>query len=158
MTEHKRLTKFFAASAFFFAWVTVQGALQAQQPIHEFLELGPADIIVAAHVHIGTLGWLGMGMMGVLYLLTPKVSGKTLSWPGLVPVIFWTDFAAVTLNGLLMIAAGWSGGRAVQAGLSGEAVNAAIGPYMMLVGIISLVCALVALAFSVQIIHSIFKT
>ncbi|RME69862.1 MAG: hypothetical protein D6784_17675 [Chloroflexi bacterium] len=157
MDTQKSITKFFAASAFFFIWVTLQGAIQAQQPVHQFLELGPAGIIVGAHVHIGTLGWIGMGMMGLFYYLVPKVSGKELSWPGLVNGIFWVDFIVVVLNGVLMIAAGVAGGRAVQAGLSGEAVNAAIGPYMMFIGIVSLLCGLVSLLYAVQIIHTLVK-
>jgi len=43
---NKSLTKFFTASAFFFVWVTVQGALQAQEPVHEFIEQSPAGIKV----------------------------------------------------------------------------------------------------------------
>ncbi len=157
METQNNTLKFFAASAFFFIWVTLQGAIQAQQPVHQFLELGPASIIVGAHVHIGTLGWLGMGMMGLFYYLVPKISGKALSWPGLVNGIFWVDFVTVVLNAVLMISAGIAGGHAVQAGMNEAGINAAIGPYMMGIGIVSLVCALVSLTYAVQIIHTIVK-
>ncbi|HEX7567878.1 MAG TPA: hypothetical protein VF355_04870 [Anaerolineaceae bacterium] len=39
MNDNIRLTKFFVASALFFIWVTVQGALQAQQAVHDFFLL-----------------------------------------------------------------------------------------------------------------------
>ena len=47
MNDNKRLTKFFVASALFFIWVTVQGALQAQQAVHDFIALAPAAIPAA---------------------------------------------------------------------------------------------------------------
>jgi len=157
MNDNKSLTKFFVASALFFIWVTVQGAIQAQQPVHEFLQLGPAGIIGGAHVHIGTLGWISMTLMGVLYYLVPLVSGKPLSWPRLVNWVFWIEVITIPLNAVLMIAAGISGGRAFQAGVRGEALNAVTGPYMMLIGIVSIVCGLVAILFAVQIIHTATK-
>lgn len=157
MNDNKPLAKFFVASALFFIWVTGQGALQAQQPVHEFLELGPAGIIVGAHVHIGTLGWISLSLMGVLYYLVPPVSGKTLSWPRLVNWVFWIEAIAIPLMAVLMIAAGISGGRAFQAGVTGEALDAVVGPYMMLIGLVSIVCGLVAVLFAVQIIHTATK-
>lgn len=155
--DNKQLSKFFVAAALFFIWVTVQGALQAQEPIHEFLELGPAAIIVGAHVHIGTLGWISLSLMGALYYLVPLVSGNSVSWPRLVNWVFWLESITTALLGVLMIGAGVSGGKAFQAGVTGEALNAVVGPYMMGVGIVSMVCGLVAVAFSVQIIHTAVK-
>lgn len=157
MNDNKRLSKFFVAAALFFIWVTVQGALQAQQSVHEFLALAPAAIIVGAHVHIGTLGWISMSLEGMLYYLVPLVSGKPLSWPRLVNWVFWLETITIPLMAVLMIGAGISGGRAFQAGITGDALNAVIGPYMMLIGIVSIVCGLVAILFAVQIIHTATK-
>lgn len=157
MNDNKPLTKFFVAAALFFIWVTVQGALQAQQPIHDFLQLGPAAIIIGAHTHIGTLGWVSMSLMGALYYLVPLVSGKPLSWPRLVKWVFWIEAILLPLNAAAMIAAGISGGNAFQAGVTGDALNAVLGPYMILVGLLSIVCGLVAILFSVQIIHTATK-
>jgi cytochrome c oxidase cbb3-type subunit 1 len=157
MNSNKPLTKFFVASAVFFIWVVVQGALQAQQPVHEFLLLGPAEIIIGAHAHIGLLGWVSMSLMGVLYYLVPLVSGNPLSWPRLVDWVFWLEAVTVAVTGLLMIGAGISGGIAFKGGVQGDALNAVLGPYMMLVGITSIVCGLVAFLFAVQIIHTATK-
>ncbi len=157
MNDNKRLTKFFVASALFFIWVTVQGALQAQQAVHEFLTLAPAAIIIGAHVHIGTLGWISMSLEGLLYYMVPLVSGKRLSWPRLVNWVFWLEAITIPVMAVLMIGAGISGGKAFQAGMTGDALNAVLGPYMMLVGIVSIVCGLVAILFSVQIIHTATK-
>lgn len=156
--NNRSLTKFFVASALFFIWVTVQGAIQAQQPVHEFLELGPAGIIVGAHVHIGTLGWISMTLMGALYYLTPLVSEKPLSWPRLVNWVFWLEVITIPLMAVLMIAAGISGGTAFQSGVTGGALGAVVGPYMMLIGVVSIVCGLVAILFAVQIVHTATKS
>ena len=84
MSDNKAFTKFFVASALFFVWVTVQGAIQAQKPVHEFVDQGPGSLIVGAHVHVGTLGWVSLALMGALYYFVPLVSGKPLSAPRLV--------------------------------------------------------------------------
>jgi cytochrome c oxidase cbb3-type subunit 1 len=99
MNNHKPLAKFFVAAALFFIWVTVQGAIQAQQPAHEFLEQGPAGIVVGAHTHIGLLGWVSVTLMGVLYYLVPLVSGNPLSWPRRVNRVFWIETITIALRG-----------------------------------------------------------
>jgi len=157
MSNNKSLTKFFVAAAVFFIWVTVQGAIQAQRPVHEFLEQGPAGIIVGAHTHIGLLGWVSLTLMGALYYLVPLVSGKSLSWPGMVNWVFWIETITIAVNGVLMILAGISGGRAFQAGVMGPELDAVLGPYMTPISLFSILCGLVAIAFAVQIIHTAVK-
>ena len=154
MTNNKSLTKFFVASALFFIWVCVQGAIQAQRPVHEFLEQGPAGIIVGAHTHIGLLGWVSLTLMGTLYYLVPLVSGKSLSWPGMVNWVFWIETITIAVNGVLMIGAGISGGNAFQAGVMGPELDAVLGPYMIPISLFSILCGLVAIAFAIQIIHT----
>jgi cytochrome c oxidase cbb3-type subunit 1 len=151
------VTKFFLASALFFVWVTVQGAIQAQEKVHEFLELPTGSIIVGAHVHIGTLGWIGLTIMGLLYYLVPKLVDKPLSWPKLVNWIFWIDVIVIPLNAILMIMAGYSGVNAYLSGVGPEELEAVIGPYMMGIGILSLICGLVSVLFAIQILHTAFK-
>lgn len=157
MNDNKHLTKFFVAAAVFFIWVTVQGAIQAQGPVHEFLEQGPAGIIVGAHAHVGLLGWVSLALMGVLYYLVPLVSGKSLSWPRLVNWIFWLEAIFITLMNVVMIGAGISGGRAFQAGIKGEELEAVLIPFMIPVSLFSIICGLVAILFAVQIIHTAAK-
>ena len=156
ISNNKSLTKFFVAAALFFIWVTVQGALQAQQPVHEFLEQGPAGIIVGAHTYIGLLGWVSLTLMGVLYYLVPLVSGNPLSWPRLVNWVFWIETITIALNAVLMIGAGISGGTAFQAGRVAE-LDTILAPFMIPISLFSIVCGLTAIAFAVQIIHTAAK-
>jgi len=156
MNDSKSLVKFFVAAAAFFIWVTVQGAIQAQAPVHAFLEQGPASIIVGAHTHIGVLGWVSMALMGTLYYLVPLVSGNALSWPRMVNWVFWIEAISIPLNGVLMIAAGIAGGNAFQAGRMAE-LDAILTPYMIPIALLSILWGLVAVAFAVQIIHTATK-
>jgi cytochrome c oxidase cbb3-type subunit I len=139
LNHNKTLTKFFVVAALFFIWVTVQGAVQAQKPIHDFITIDAANIIVGAHVHIGTLGWISMSLMGALYYLVPLVPGKSLSWPRLVTWIFWIETVIIPVIAALMIAAGIRGGRASNAGVTGDALDAVLKPFMLSVGILSIV-------------------
>ena len=157
MNNSKHLVKFFVASVLFLIWNVVQGALQAQGPIHEFLEQGPANIIVGAHVHVGTLGWVTLSLAGILYYLVPLLSGKPLSWPRVANWIFWIFIVAFPINSLLMILAGIAGGNAFIAGKTGPEIGAILGPYMMPVGILSIICGIIWLIFAIQIIHTAAK-
>ena len=155
--NNKVLTKFFVASALFFIWVTVQGAIQAQKTVHEFVDEGPGGIIVGAHVHVGTLGWISLALMGALYYLVPLVSGKSLSWPRLVNWVFWVLTVTTVLMAVLMIGAGITGGQAFQAAKTAAQIDAVIAPYMIVLSLVSIVGGLVAIAFSVQILHTALK-
>jgi cytochrome c oxidase cbb3-type subunit 1 len=155
--NNKSLTKFFVASVLFLIWNVAQGALQAQGPIHEFLEQGPAGIIVGAHVHVGTLGWVTLALAGALYYLVPQVSGKSLSWPKVVNWVFWIFIISFPIQSLLMILAGIFGGNAFIAGKSGAEIGTILEPFLIGVGILSIICGIIFLIFSIQIIHTATK-
>jgi cytochrome c oxidase cbb3-type subunit I len=157
MTDNKSLTKFFVASALFFIWVTVQGALQAQKPIHDFIAEGPAQIIPGAHAHVGLLGWVSIAMYGLLYYMVPLVSGKPLSWPKLVNWVFWLETVTVALMAGLMIWDGVVAGMAFKAGASAANLDAVQTPFMIAVSLVSIICGVVAFVFAVQILHTALK-
>ncbi|MBM2831059.1 MAG: cytochrome-c oxidase [Dehalococcoidia bacterium] len=150
--ENRRLVKFLVAAAIFFAWATIQGALQAQQPIYNFLQ-GPARIIIGAHVHVGTLGWISLTLWTVIYYLLPML-GKPIAWPKLINWNFWIFTVAVTITAITMITVGIRAGNAFAAGAGGPQLEALMGPYMMVVGILSIICGLVSLLFTIQILVS----
>lgn len=155
--DNNRLVKFFVAAALFFMWVTVQGAIQSQEPVHEFIDEGPGGMIVGAHVHIGTLGWISLTLMGALYYLVPQLSGRSLSWPRLVNWVFWIETVTIAATAVLMIAAGIRGGRAYGDGLRDADLDAVVAPFMIPVSLLSIVCGLVAILFAVQIINTATK-
>ncbi|MBI4333931.1 MAG: cbb3-type cytochrome c oxidase subunit I [Chloroflexi bacterium] len=151
------LTKFVVASVMFFGWAVIQGATQAQKPVHDFL-VGPARIIVGAHTHIALLGWVSLTLVAAVYYLLPLFSGKPIAWPRLTSLIFWVWVIATALNGLFMITIGIRAGNAFAAGVKGPQLEALMGPYMMVIGMISIIQALVILLFVVQVIVSARRT
>ena len=96
-------------------------------------------------------------MMGVLYYLVPRVSGNSISWPGLINVVFWVEVIGQALFGALMIGAGIAGGNAFLAGRAAE-LEAILAPFMIPITLLGIVCGVIAVVFSIQIIHSATKS
>lgn len=151
--ENRRLVKFLVAAVIFFAWAIIQGALQAQKPIHDFITLGPATIIIGAHVHIGLLGWVALALWGNIYYLLPLL-GKPISWPKLIDWIFWIFVITLAINSIIMITVGIRAGNAFNTGIKGPQLDTLMQPYMMTIGMLSIICAIVGLLFVIQILVS----
>lgn len=151
--ENRRLVKFIVAAVIFFAWGIIQGALQSQKPIHDFISLGPASIIIGAHVHVGTLGWVGLVLWANIYYFLPLL-GKPIVWPRLINWIFWIFVIALAITAILMDTVGIRAGNAFNAGMKGPQLDALMAPYMMAIGMLSIICALVGLLFIIQILVS----
>ena len=155
--DKSSLTKFYVAAVLFFGWSTVQGAIQSQKPVQDFLDKGDARMMVGGHVHIGLLGWVSLALIGTLYYLVPLLSEKPLSWPGLVKWVFWIETVAITAIGALLLAAGIKSGMAYDDGLRGTALDDAITPLMIPLSIFSIICGITALLFVAQILHTATK-
>lgn len=152
---NQRLVKFIIAAVLYFAWGVIQGALQAQQVIQEFISQGPAGIIVGAHVHVNLLGWVSLMVMALIYYLVPILTNKPIAAPRLINWIFWVFVVAFTIQAVLMLTVGIRAGNAFIAGIVGPQLEALMAPYMMPIGILSIICAIVFLTFVVQILVSV---
>ena len=153
-----QLPKFLVAAVLFFAWGTVQGALQAQQPVHDFLQQGPAAIIVGAHTHIGTLGWVSLPLFAVIYYLAPILSGKPIAWQGFIDWLFWLWVIALAVMAALMIMVGVLAGSAFAVGVRGPGLDALMAPYMIAIALLGILLAVLALLFVVQVLVSLNRT
>ena len=154
---NQRLVKFIVAAVLFFAWTTIQGALQAQGPIHAFIDQGPAAIIVGAHTHLGLMGWVSLLLASLVYYLVPVLSNKSLAAPRLIDWIFWIWVITVAVMNGLMIIVGIVAGNAFIAGTVGPQLAAIMTPYMIPIGILSIISGIVALMFVVQILVSVTR-
>lgn len=152
---NKRLVKFIVAAVLYFAWGIIQGALQAQGPISEFIRQGPAGIIVGAHVHVNLLGWVSLMVVALVYYLVPILTSKPIAAPRLIDWIFWVFVVVFTILAILMITVGIRAGNAFSAGVVGPQLEALMAPYMITIGILSIICALVFVTFVVQILVTI---
>ena len=156
-THDRRLIKYIVAAVLYFVWVTVQGAIQAQGPVHEFVSQGPAAVIVGAHVHVGTLGWISLTLVALIYYLVPRITGNSIAAPSLINWLFWIFVVSFTIQAVLMLAVGISAGNAFLAGTVGPQLEALMTPYMIPIGILSIVCGIVWLVFAVQILVTIAR-
>lgn len=154
---NRRLVKFIVAAVLFFAWNTVQGSLQAQGPIHEFLEQGPASIITGAHVHVGLVGWVSLALAALIYYLVPLLTNKPIAAPRLIDWIFWIWVVGGTIQWVLMIIVGVVAGNAFISGIPSSQLGAIMTPYMLPIGILSLICGIVAVMFVAQILVTITR-
>ena len=154
-TTNKLVTKFFVAAVIFLGWGVIQGALQAQKPIHDFLTQGPADIIIGAHAHINLLGWVSLSLAGVIYYLIPILTNKSIAAPRLINWIFWVWTISLALMGILMIDAGIDGGKTFAAGTTGAALDSVLAPYMIAISILSILMGITVLTFVIQILATI---
>src|SRR3989304_7312215 len=154
---NQRLVKFIVAAVLYFAWGVIQGALQAQGPIHEFLGQGPAGIILAAELHVNLLGWVSLLLVALVYYLVPILTNKPIAAPRLINWIFWVFVVAFTIEAVLMIAVGINAGNAFIAGTTGPQLDALMAPYMIAIGMLSIVCALIFLIFVIQILATVAR-
>jgi cbb3-type cytochrome oxidase subunit 1 len=157
METNRHLVKFIVASVLFFAWGIVQGALQAQGPIHEFIAQGPASIIVGAHVHVNLLGWVSLLLAALVYYLVPVLTSKPIAAPRLINWIFWVFVVTFTIQAVLMLVVGIRAGNAFIGGMAGPQLEALMTPYMMLIGILSIICGIVWLLFVGQILTTVAR-
>lgn len=151
--ENHRLVKFLVAAVIFFAWGIIQGALQAQKPVHDFISLGPASIIIGAHTHVGLLGWVALALWANIYYLLPLL-GKRIAWPKLIDWIFWIFTITLVITSITMLTVGIRAGNAFLRGMKGPELDTLMGPYMMVIGMLSIVSAIVGLLFIIQILVS----
>lgn len=131
----------------------IWGAVQTLPPIHEFIEEGPAAMISGMHAHWNLLGWVSMAVMGGLYYLVPMIVKKDLFSERLARIHFWIFNVAVVAGTILGLIAGYLGGTLYLA-KNFAAIDPTIGPYMMIVTIISWIEAAVNFLFA----YNIYKT
>lgn len=91
----------------------------------------------------------------LIYYLVPVLTNKPIVAPRLIDWIFWVFVVAFTINAVLMITVGIRAGNAFIAGVVGPQLEALMAPYMMAIGILSIICGIVFLLFVVQILTTI---
>ena len=154
-----RLVKFIWAAVIFFAWTCIQGVIQEQQAVREFIHLVPTGgMISGAHSHIGCMGWTALALAAAIYYLMPIFSGKPIVWPKLIGWVFWIWVVGTAVGGAMMITAGIIGGNAFVAGITDMAkLMAMLTPYLIIMSICAYFECVAALMFVVQILVSLAR-
>ena len=157
-TVNPRLVKFIWAAVILFAWCCIQGVIQEQAPVREFLDAAPlaGGLIKGAHSHIGCMGWTALALAAVIYYLVPKLSGKSIVWPKLIEWVFWIWVISTTIGCAMMITIGIIGGNAYVAGITDmPKLMAIVMPYYMVLGFSAYFEGIAAIMFVVQVLVSL---
>jgi cytochrome c oxidase cbb3-type subunit 1 len=109
------ILKFLIVSLSFYGMSTFEGPMMSIKTVNALSHYTDWTI---GHVHSGALGWVAMVTVGSLYVLVPRLYGRTAMWSTrLIDWHFWTT----TIGIVLYIAAMWIAG--VMQGLMWRATN-----------------------------------
>jgi cytochrome c oxidase cbb3-type subunit I len=110
------ILKFMIVSLSFYGMSTFEGPMMSIKTVNALSHYTDWTI---GHVHSGALGWVAMITVGCLYILIPRLYGRTSMWSTrLIDWHFWTT----TIGIVLYVAAMWIAG--VMQGLMWRATNA----------------------------------
>ncbi len=109
------IIKFFITAITFYAMATFEGPLLSVKAVNS---LGHYTDWIVGHVHLGTLGWNGFLVFGIVYFIVPKLWKTELYSKNLANIHFWVGILGILLYYISMLAAGITQGlmwRAVDA-------------------------------------------
>jgi cytochrome c oxidase cbb3-type subunit I len=110
------IMKFLIVSLSFYGMSTFEGPMMSIKTVNALSHNTDWTI---GHVHSGALGWVAMVSVGALYVLIPRLYGRTAMYSSrLIDVHFWTT----TIGIVLYVTAMWIAG--VMQGLMWRATNA----------------------------------
>ena len=110
------ILKFMIVSLSFYGMSTFEGPMMSIKTVNALSHYTDWTI---GHVHSGALGWVAMVTIGALYMLIPRLYGRTGMWS--TRLIDW-HFWVMTIGIVLYIASMWIAG--VMQGLMWRATNA----------------------------------
>jgi cytochrome c oxidase cbb3-type subunit 1 len=110
------ILKFMIVALSFYGMSTFEGPMMSIKTVNALSHYTDWTI---GHVHSGALGWVAMTTVGSLYVMIPRLYGRTTMWSTkLIDWHFWTT----TIGIVLYVAAMWVAG--VTQGLMWRATNA----------------------------------
>jgi cytochrome c oxidase cbb3-type subunit 1 len=110
------ILKFLIVALSFYGMSTFEGPMMSIKTVNALSHYTDWTI---GHVHSGALGWVAMTTVGSLYVMIPRLYGRTSMWSTkLIDWHFWTT----TIGIVLYVAAMWVAG--LTQGLMWRAVNA----------------------------------
>lgn len=97
--------KFFVVAITCYGMATFEGPMLATKTLNK---IGHFTDWVIAHVHVGTLGWNGFMIFGIVYWLIPKLFNTKLASRSLANAHFWLGTLGIVLYAVPMYMAGWT--------------------------------------------------
>lgn len=99
--------KFFVVAITCYGMATFEGPILATKTLNK---LGHFTDWVPAHVHVGTLGWNGFIIFGMIYWLVPRLFNTKLASVKLANAHFWIGTLGILFWVIPMYVAGWTQG------------------------------------------------
>ncbi len=99
--------KFLAAAITFYGMATFEGPLLSVKPVNS---LGHYTDWIVGHVHLGTLGWNGFLIFGIVYYIVPKLWNTKLFSVKMANTHFWLGILGIHLYYISMLVAGLTQG------------------------------------------------
>ncbi|MGV4463783.1 cytochrome-c oxidase, cbb3-type subunit I [Ornithobacterium rhinotracheale] len=99
------ILKFFVVAVTCYGMATFEGPMLATKTLNS---IGHFTDWVIAHVHVGTLGWNGFMMFGIIYYIIPRIFNTKLASKGLANAHFWLGTLGIILYAIPMYMAGWT--------------------------------------------------
>ncbi len=99
--------KFFVVAITCYGMATFEGPMLATKTLNK---IGHFTDWVPAHVHVGTLGWNGFMLFGMIYWLIPRMFNTKLASNKLANAHFWIGTMGILFWVIPMYVAGWTQG------------------------------------------------
>jgi len=99
--------KFFVVAITCYGMATFEGPMLATKTLNK---IGHFTDWVPAHVHVGTLGWNGFIIFGMIYWLIPKMFNTKLASNKMANAHFWIGTMGILFWVIPMYVAGWTQG------------------------------------------------
>jgi cytochrome c oxidase cbb3-type subunit I/II len=97
------IIKFFVAAITFYAMATFEGPLLSIKAVNS---LGHYTDWIVGHVHLGTLGWNGFLIFGIVYFIVPKLWSTELYSKKMANIHFWIGILGILFYYVSMLSAG----------------------------------------------------
>lgn len=101
------ILKFFVVAITCYGMATFEGPMLATKTLNK---IGHFTDWIPAHVHVGTLGWNGFLIFGVIYWLTPRLFNTKLASVKMANAHFWIATLGILFWVIPMYVAGWTQG------------------------------------------------
>lgn len=110
--------------------------------VHHFLHSGPGTLIKWTHVHLNVLGWVTLGLSGIIYWVVPQITGKPIYSVKLARKHFWMTNVGFIGMIILTFIFGYVGGKMYQAGVPENEI------YAQYYGVLMIALAFTYLAYA----------
>lgn len=102
--------RFVSFGALMYTFASFQGSLQAVRSINSVTHFTHYTV---AHAHLGAYGFVSLVLMGAVYYMMPRITGRDWPWPRMLNVHFWLVVIGFAIYLIALSIGGWLQGKAM---------------------------------------------